>query len=63
MVKSATDKVATETWMASQMERSDGISSEPSVYHAVVARPSVNRTGPTTKSPSQRRSRRLAHAT
>ena len=57
MVKTATDSVATVTWMASQTERSDGISSEASVYQTVIASPRLSSTGMTTNRPSQRKSR------
>ena len=62
MVKTATEMVATVTWITSQRERSDGMRSEASVYQTVVASPRVSSTGVTTKSPSQRRSRRVAQA-
>ena len=59
MVNTATDSVATVTWMASHTERSDGISSDASVYQTVMASPRLSSTGVTTNSPSQRRSRRI----
>ena len=62
IVNTATDNVATVTWMASHTERSDGISSLASVYQTVIARPRLSSTGVTTNRPSQRRSRRSAHA-
>ena len=58
MVNTATDRIATVTWMTSQTLFSDGISSAASVYQTVIARPRVSSTGPTTNRPSQRRSRR-----
>ena len=61
IVKIATESVATVTWMASQIERSDGMSSDASVYQTVMASPRLSSTGVTTNSPSQRRSRRVAH--
>ena len=62
IVKTATESVATVTWMASHTERSDGISSEASVYQTVIASPRLRSTGVTTNRPSQRRSRRVAQA-
>ena len=59
---SATEIVATVTWMTSQYDRSDGMSWAASVYQTVVPSPRVSSTGVTTKTPSQRRSRRVDQA-
>lgn len=63
MVNKATANVATVTWMTSQKLLSEGSNSLAAMYQTVIAIPSVNSTGPMTKSPSQRTSWRRLTAT